>query len=208
MGAKEKRHAETVLQLARNRSYFTSVDIQKLKVPRVIVTRLVRSGQIERICRGLYRHPNAPSVKISSLVPIAHATKTGVFCLITALAFHEVIPKEDIEIWIAVSKKIRSSCITKSDVHLIKFSASTICEGVESYEYSGITIHVFSLARTIADCFKFKNFVSHSVTIQGLRTAWVKGLVTIEELERYAELCNVQREIRPYLDSLIWLKRS
>jgi hypothetical protein len=66
----------------------------------------------------------------------------------------------------------------------------------------GVTVRVYSAAKTVADCFKFRNKIGLDVAIEALKDCLRQKKVGIEEIYRYAKVCRVGNVIRPYMEAL------
>ena len=58
------------------------------------------------------------------------------------------------------------------------------------------------MAKTLADCFKYRNKIGLDVALEALREAWRGRRFTMDELDRYAAICRVQRVMQIYLEAL------
>ena len=201
-------HADVVLELARTRSYFSIDDAAAVGVPRVVLTRLVRSGQLQRVSRGLYRHHLSPKTAHTDLVKIAHRSGQGVLCLLTALHFYGLAASPAKEIWLALPKNVEPPKLDCPRVQIIRFSRQAFAEGIETHCVDGFPVRLYSLQKTLVDCFKYRDKVGLNVALEALKRAWTRHLVGIDELFHYARICGVEDAMRPYIESLIWLKQE
>ena len=166
---KNKTYVERVLELASQKEIIRLRDLKEIDIPRIVLTRLIRSGQLEKIARGLYCVPNKPVTENSNLVTIAIKIPQAIFCLLTALQIHEITTQLPRQIWIAMP---RGSHVPKLDyppIKMIQCSANIYSIGVEIIEYEKQTIRVYSPAKTVVDCFKYRNTVGLDVAIEALR---------------------------------------
>jgi predicted transcriptional regulator of viral defense system len=164
--------------------------------------RLVREGLVERQARGVYsltRH--APTAE-HALAQVAKRVPAAVFCLLTALRFHGLTTQAPAEVWIALPEKARKPRLDYPRLRVARFSGAALSEGIESHRVEGVTIHVYSAAKTVADCFKYRNKVGIDVAVEALRdfTRLHRGGAT--ELARFARICRVTRVMQPYLDAI------
>ena len=195
-----KTYAERVLELANQKEIIRLCDLKELDIPRVVLTRLIRSGQLEKIARGLYCAPNKTVTENTSLVTIAIKIPQAIFCLLTALQIHEITTQLPRQIWIAMP---RGSHVPKLDyppIKMIQCSANIYSIGVEIIEYEKQTIRVYSPAKTVVDCFKYRNTVGLDVAIEALREVRAQKKATADELWHFAKIGRVTNVIRPYLE--------
>jgi predicted transcriptional regulator of viral defense system len=166
------------------------------------LTRLMREGEIVRIARGLYARTDRPSTELDSLIDVAAYNAQGIFCLLTALRFHRLTTQSPFEVWLALPNKARAPKIDYPPIRIVWYSGAAFAKGVEQHHVSGQLIRVYGIAKTIADCFKYRNKIGVDVGIEALREALAKKRVTMRELYHFGKICRVERIMRPYLESL------
>jgi predicted transcriptional regulator of viral defense system len=165
--------------------------------------RLLKRGIVERAARGVYLSHEAARSPHRELLVVAARVPRGVFCLLTALAFHGLTTEMPHEVWIAVGLKARSPVLATPPLRIVRLADEPLHEGVQIHREHGIELHVFSAAKSVADAFKFRNSIGVDVAIAALRDGWEKDRFTIDELWRYAQVCRVENVMRPYLEVLV-----
>ena len=189
-----------VLRIVEERGLVRSSDLTARQIPRATLMRLVRAGRLEQVARGVYARPGQPLSRQHPLAEVAARSSRGVFCLLTALRFHKIsIPSSD-TIWLAIPNKARAPSGDHPPLTVVRFSGAALAEGVEQHVIDGVTIRVYSVAKTVADCFKFRRKVGLDLALEALRKSRRQGLATIDELRHYARICRVTEVMRPYLD--------
>ena len=186
----------------RSRGIARSRHLEAAGVSRTQIRRLVDRGVIERVGWGLYRDPHAPQSERADLAEAARRVPGGVVCLLTALRFHDLTTVNPFEVWIAIERKAWRPEVEHPPVRFIYLSGRSLSEGVEEHLVDGVPVRVFSAARTVADCFKFRNKVGTDVAVEalrGFRDAHPRGL---EAVWHFAGINRVERVIRPYLEAL------
>jgi predicted transcriptional regulator of viral defense system len=164
--------------------------------------RLAERGVVERAARGVYLSPEASRSPHRDLLVVATRVPRGVFCLLTALVFHELTTEMPHEVWLAVGLKARAPALDAPPLRIIRLSEPVLQAGVEVHVEHGVELRVFSAARTVADCFKFRSRVGMDVAVAALRAGWEQRRFTIDELWRFAHICRVTAVMRPYLEVL------
>jgi predicted transcriptional regulator of viral defense system len=164
---------------------------------------LSTQGIVERAARGVYLSHQATQSPHRELLVVATRIPNGVFCLLTALAFHGLTTEMPYEVWVAIGLKARTPALDTPPLRIVRLSNEPLSEGVEIHEEHGVELHVFSAAKSVADCFKFRNRIGVDVAIAALREGWEKNRFTIDELWRYAKVCRVEKVMRPYLEVLL-----
>jgi predicted transcriptional regulator of viral defense system len=191
------------MQMIRRLGVVRAADLETLGVPRTRLYRLVREGLLERVGRGLYVTNDHAGTEGHALALVAKRAPRAVICLISALQFHEITTQIAHEVWIAIPEKARSPHITYPPLRIVRFSGAALAEGVEVHRIEGVSVPITSAAKTVADCFKYRNKIGLDVALEALRDAWRARKVTMEEIERFARICRVQRVMRPYLEALV-----
>ena len=171
-------------------------------VSRSKISRMAVSGQLVRIARGLYAMPNFQSTEHSALATVAQRAPGVIFCLLTALRFHELTTQAPFEVWIAIGNKSHPPRLSYPPLRVVRLSAESLAVGVETHQVDGTTIRVTSVSKTVADCFKFRNKLGLDVALEALREARRMGKASAAELWRFAKIDRVSHVMRPYLEAV------
>jgi predicted transcriptional regulator of viral defense system len=190
-----------LMSLARSYGLVRSKDLAVLGIPRVALTRAVRNGQLQRMARGLYGL-SLPASAHSTFAEVACLVPKGVICLLSALRFHSLTTQAPFEVWLAIANKAAAPKLEYPPLRLVRFSGAALTQGIEEHAVDGVTIRVTSVAKTVADCFKFRNKIGLDVALEALREAWHEKRMTSEEIWHFAKICRVANVMRPYLESL------
>jgi len=193
---------KTVLAAANRNGVVMARDVLRRGIHTQTITRLVAEGRLERVGRGVYRRPDADTTEHHSLVLASAAIPNGVVCLVSALVFHGVGTQIPHQVWLALDPRARKPTTIVVPLRLIRPSGASLTYGIERHRLEGRVVRVFSLAKTVADCFKYRNKVGIDVAVEALRESLADGRLTPAELEPAARACRVERVIRPYLEAL------
>jgi len=177
-------------------------DIENIGVPREYLLRLCRQGKLIRSGRGIYSLPEAQITEHHSYAEVAKRVPEAVFCLLSALAFHEITTQSPASVWIALRQGARTPAINSPSLRIVRLSAPSLAEGIENHKVEGVPIRVYSVAKTVADCFKFRNKIGLDVAIEALKDSVRQKKATVNEIYRYAKICRVSNVIRPYMEAL------
>ncbi|HQS76558.1 MAG: transcriptional regulator [Gallionellales bacterium 35-53-114] len=191
--------SENLLELSRSQGLIRTCDLEPLGISRVSLTRAVRSGQLERVGRGLYGLPGRKISALGSLAEVARKVPKGVVCLMSALRFYNLTTQAPFEIWLAIENKAVKPKLDYPPLRIVRFSGAALTEGVEEHIVDGVTVRVTSVAKTVADCFKFRNKIGLDVALEALREAWNEKRMISDEIWYYAKICRVANVMRPYL---------
>ena len=160
------------------------------------------AGTLVRPARGLYTLPDYQSGEHGALVEVAKRSPKVVFCLLTALRVHDLTTQSPHEVWIAIGNKDHPPRMSYPRLRTLRFAAESLDAGVETREVDGTTIRITGVAKTVADCFKFRSKVGLDVAIEALREARRGKRATMDDLWRCARIDRVENVMRPYLEAL------
>lgn len=198
----KKTYIQRLFQLASRKELLRSGDLDEAGIPRVYLTRLITRGQLERIGRGLYRLPETSLTEHEGLAFIAKKVPQAVFCLLTALQFHELTTQLPRQIWIALPRHSHTPKIDYPPIKTILYSGDAYSQGIELHKQNKVTLRIYCVAKTIADCFKHRNKIGLDVAIEALKEVLIRKKASIDELWHYAKICRVTNVMRPYLEVL------
>ncbi len=199
---KSKTNSQRVLDLATTTGLIRSQDLDNIGVPRVVLARMVKRGLLTRLDRGLYAIPDRSISEHASLVEVSRKYPKAVICLLSALRFHGLTTQAPYEVWIAIPNKAHAPSMDYPALRIMRFSGEALTAGIDTHLVDGVDVKVTNVAKTVADCFKFRNKIGLDVALEALNEAWTAKRMTMDELWRYARVCRVANIIRPYLESL------
>lgn len=192
--------AERILELARSKGILRTRDVDNVGAPRALLASLTDDGRLLKLGRGLYALPDRAASEFESFAEVATRSDNGVLCLLSALRFHDLTTQQPSDVWLAIPHKAHAPRFDYPPLRVIRMSGPAMTEGVEVADLAGTQVRVFGVAKTVADCFKFRNKIGLDVALEALREAWNGKRVTMDELWRYAEICRVANVMRPYLE--------
>lgn len=194
---------QKLLDYARTRKVFRASDVEhELGLSRMYISRLVKEGQLERVGYGLYSLEGTEFDENQSILEVAAKVPNGVLCLLSALRFHDLTTQSPFEVWIAMERTTWTPKMDTIRLRVFSFSPKVYEAGVETLVLGGVTVKVYSPAKTIADCFYYQRTVGLDVCLEALRDAWNSRKVTMDDLFHFAEVRNVRGTMLPYLNTL------
>jgi predicted transcriptional regulator of viral defense system len=202
IGAMVSNHQHPILHLALTKGVLRTRDVCAAGGSRVTLAKLVREGLLSKIGRGLYALPDRPFSENGTLAEVSAKSRQGVVCLISALRFHQLTTQQSSEIWLAIPHKAHPPKLDYPPLRVVHMSGDAMTAGIESPSIAGARVRVFCVAKTVADCFKFRNKVGLDVALEALNEAWAAQRVTMDELWRFAQICRVTNVMRPYMEAL------
>ena len=192
---------QKVLSLARRTGVIRPGDVRARGIAPVYLTRLVRNGALVRVGHGLYSLANGSATADRTIVEAACHVRGGVICLLSALRLHSLTTQMPPAVWIAIGVKARRPVAAGPPLEIVRMSGPALTSGIEERVIEGVRVRVYGPAKTVADCFKFRNKIGLDVAIDALRD-YRRRRGSVDELLRYAQICRVARVMRPYLEAL------
>jgi len=193
---------DTLIEKLRKEGILRSKDIEELGISRAFLSKLHRKGIVERVSRGLYSLPDGNYSDSHSLAEVTKQIPKGVICLLSALSYHRFTTQLPHQVWVAIDVKARKPNTSGTPVRIVRFSGDHLNKGIETHRVYDIEIKVYSPAKTVADCFKYRNKIGLDVALEALREGWREKLFTMDELWKYAKICRVTKVMKPYMESL------
>ena len=195
-------HTQRILDLANRKGLLRASDLDAIEAPRIVLTRLTAAGLLDKVGRGLYRPPNHPGSEHEGLAAIATKVPQAVFCLLTALQFHELTTQLPRQIWIAMPRGSHVPRIDHPPIRMVQMTSDVYAAGIEEHQRDGVKLRVYGAAKTVVDCFKHRNKIGLDVALEALKDSRARRKATADELWRYAMICRVANVMRPYLEMI------
>ena len=191
-----------ILDLVRHQGLIRPCDVEARGFSRMTLSTLTRQGKLTRLSRGLYALPDRPASEYATLAELASKHPSVLVCLLSALQFHGLTTQSPFEIWVAIANKARPPKMDYPPLRIVRFSGDALTAEVEEHQVDGVTVRVTSVAKTVADCFKYRNKIGLDVALEALREAWHAKRVKMDDLWHCAQVCRVANVMRPYLEAL------
>ena len=193
---------DQILDLVKRLGLVRPKDLNQHGIPVIYLRRLLHRGELVQPARGVYAVTGHEPTLHHSLAMVSKRIPRGVVCLLSALAYHDIGTQLPSVVWLAIDQRSRPLVTTDLPAKIVRFSAQSLVEGVEEHSVEGVTVRITNPAKTVADCFKFRNKVGLDIALEALRDAWRKRKVTMVELDRCAATNRVTNVMRPYLEML------
>ncbi len=191
------------IRLVKRKGTIRPRDLAAHNIPADYLDRLRRRGVVERVARGVYAWPDQDITEYHSLAEAARSVPAGVVCLLSALQFHGLTTQSPHEVWLALPNKAWVPKLDSPKLRIMRFSGPALTEFFEPHVIEKVTVRVYTPAKTVADCFKFRNTVGLDVAIEALRDCWRKRKATMDEIWAAARVCRMANVMRPYIESLV-----
>ncbi len=194
---------EKTLKIVSKTGVIRPRDLDEYGIPRKYLHILYKKGLLDRIGRGLYLSPEFEPTENRSLVEVCKRIPQAVICLISALEFHGLTAQLPSKVWIAIDRKARLPNEAELPIRVFRFSGKALTEGVEEHEIEGVTVKVYNPAKTVADCFKYRNKIGIDIAIEALKDCLQQRKCKPADIEHYARICKISSVIRPYLETVV-----
>jgi predicted transcriptional regulator of viral defense system len=193
---------QQILDLLAETGVLRPRDLEQIGISGIYLNKLHAEGILDRPSRGLYTLAQANASEHRSIVEASKRVPHGVVALLSALRFHELTTQSPFQVWIAIAGKARQPNIDYPPLRVVRFSQQSFSFGIETPAIEGVSVRVYSAAKTVADCFKFRNKIGLDVAIEALRDCLRTDKATMDEIWNAAKICRVTQVMRPYMDAM------
>jgi predicted transcriptional regulator of viral defense system len=199
---KQKR-TQQILEIARRVGVLRPRDLDIYDIPRVYLRRLHDRKLLLRVGRGLYVLPDVKASEHHTLAEACKRVPHGVLCLLTALQFHGLTTQAPFEVWMAIERKAWLPQVNRPAIRFVRFSGKALTEGVEEHRIEGVLVKVYSPAKTVVDCFRYRNKIGLDVALEALRDCRRSRRCTMDDLWHYAQICRMAKVMKPYFEAMV-----
>jgi predicted transcriptional regulator of viral defense system len=192
----------------RGRGILRTRDFEADGISRQQLKRLTVRGALERVGRGLYSVPGTNITRHHSLVETCMRAPNAIVCLSSALQFHNLTTQCPNEVWIMIDKRARTPKLAYPPIRVFRASGEALTSGINIHQIEGVPVSVTNIAKTVADCFKYRNKIGLDVAIEALKESLRRDPgsrqrhTTRGEIRLYARICRVERVMQPYLEAI------
>lgn len=190
------------LQAAGVGAFFRPRDVLPLGISFHRLQRLVGAGTVVRIGGGLYRLSEAEPDEYETIAMVASAAPDSIVCLLSALQVHGIGTQSPHLVWLAIDRKARIPKRLPAKVRVVRFSGPMLTYGVVTHSMQGVKVRLTNPARTVVDCFRYRNKIGLDVAMEALRDAVRLRKAAVSEIDRAADVCRIRTVIGPYLEAL------
>ena len=195
-------HIERLLRHLQRHGIVRTRDLEPLGVPRVALQRAVDRGQVIRRVRGVYVKPDHAATRHTDLAAVGARTPKAIVCLVSALEYHGLTTQLPHAVWIMIQKSAHRPAITSPAIRVLRASGAALTAGVEKHKIEGVVVQMTNPAKTVADCFRYRDTVGTDVAVEALRDCLRKRKATPADIFEMAKVDRVARVMRPYLEAL------
>lgn len=198
----DSSYKQRVLALARRQGLIRPRDLEREAIPRVYLRRLVDEERLVRLARGLYALPDYAPSEFATIGEACKKIPKAIVCLLSALRLHGLTTQNPFEVWLMIDREAWRPKLEYPPLRIVRASGDALTAGVVEKRIDGVTARVTSPAKTVADCFRYRNKVGVDVAVEALRDCWQSRQATLDEIARYADVDRVSNVMRPYMEAL------
>lgn len=195
--------SQQILNFARRQRLLRAADVRALGYSAQLLLKLHQAGELERVARGLYALPGAEPSEHQSLMEVCQRVPKAVVCLLSALQFHGVGSQQPHEVWIALPEGTQTPSLGYPALRVARLRGLAYSEGIETQAVQGAPMRVYSVAKTVVDCFKFRHKIGLDVALEALKDAWRSRKLSMDEISYFAKINRVEKVMQPYLEALV-----
>lgn len=192
----------SVLRRAGIGTFFRPRDVRELGVTYHQIQRLVVEGHAEKAGPGLYRLSDAEPTEMETIAMVASAAPHAIVCLLSALRVHDIGTQSPHQVWLAIDRKARKPRRLPARTSIVRYSGQMLTYGVITRRMQGVSVRLTNPARTVVDCFRYRNKIGLDVAMEALRDAVRSRKAMVSEIDRAADVCRIRTVIGPYLEAL------
>jgi predicted transcriptional regulator of viral defense system len=194
---------DQILTLASSQRLLCAADVRARGWSPQLLLKLQQAGRLQRVARGLYSLPDTEPSEHQSLIEVCQRVPKAVICLLSALAYHEIGTQLPHEVWVALPEGTQTPALDYPQLRITRLRGPAYSEGITTITDQRGTIRIYSVAKTIADCFKLRNKIGLDVALEALKDAWRARKLDLSELNHFAKINRVSRVMQPYLEALV-----
>jgi len=203
IGAMKKSELNSLKVFRQHNGLARRADLLQAGIQSRTLGELVEQGKVERVSRGLFR---LAEYEYSANVSLIEATKVvpgGIISLLSSLSFHELTTQNPIEVYLAVKRDSWRPRVQYPPIRVFAFSSEAFSAGVEKHKIDNHEVRVYSPAKTVCDCLKFRNKIGKDVAVEAMRDYLRRRDRDLEALRRYAKICRVKKLLSQYLEAML-----
>jgi predicted transcriptional regulator of viral defense system len=194
---------QRLLRLAERQGLVRARDLDAHCIPRAYLQRLCQQGLLERVERGLYAFPQTNITEHHSLVQVMRRVPHGVIALLSALRFYNLTTQLPADVWLAIASSARKPSLTRHRLRVVRFSGAALTYGVAEHRVEGVVLRVTTEAKTVADCFKYRQKLGLDLALEAFND-YVQTGGSLADLWEAAIICRVTRTMQPYMEASGW----
>ncbi|MCV2366962.1 type IV toxin-antitoxin system AbiEi family antitoxin domain-containing protein [Roseateles oligotrophus] len=197
------KQTDQILALAEQQRVLRAADLRDRGYSPQLLLKLHQVGRLQRVARGLYSLPDAEITELQTAMEVSQRVPKAVLCLLSALQFHQIGTQMPHEMWIALPAGTQSPALDYPPLRIARLKGAAYSEGIETVTLHGVPIRVYTVAKTVTDCFKFRQKIGLDVALEALKDAWRARKITTADISHFAKINRVDKVMQPYLEAMV-----
>ena len=202
MNVSKSKIKEAIRQFKKHAGVMRTSETQEVGIHNRTLYHMLAKGHVTKLERGLYKLSGSAMLSNPDWAIVAKKVPKATICLISALDFHDMTTEIPHQVHIALPRTSRNPTLDHPPIKVYRFSGESLTEGAETHDVDGVEVKVYNPAKTIADCFKFRNKIGLDIAIEALKKGIEEGKASYNEIVKYGKICRVKTVIQPYLESI------
>ena len=194
---------DRAVALLKARGPMRRIELSDAGIHPETLARMLEGRVLTRVTRGLYQLAGAEVTAPHDLAEVAKLVPKGVICLVSALQFHDLALQAPGRVWLAIGPKARKPKIDHPPTRIVRFGPRPLSLGVQAHTVDGVPVPIFDPAKTVVDCFRFRQRVGLDVALDGLHNVMRSGKAKPAQIVRYARDTRIWSVLRPYLETVV-----
>lgn len=199
---RKKEKTTQILGIVKRLGVLRPRDLDEYGISRAYLSRLHKRRLLQRVGHGLYILADANVTEHHTFAEACKRVPHGVVCLVSSLRFHDLTTQAPFEVWMAIDEKAWLPQVRYPAMKFVRFSGSALHNGIEEHKVEGVQVRVYNPAKTVADCFKYRNKIGIDIAIEALRDCRRQRKCTVDQLWHYGNICRVTQVMKPYLEAI------
>jgi predicted transcriptional regulator of viral defense system len=195
--------SDHILDLAQKIRVLRASDVLQQGWSPQLLLSLHQAGKLQRVARGLYSLPDAEITEHQAVLEVCQRVPKAVLCLLSALQYHDIGTQMPHAVWVALPPGTQTPTLGYPKLRIARLGGAAYSEGIETICSHGAPIRVYSVAKTVTDCFKFRNKIGLDVALESLKDAWRKRKFTMADIKHFAKINRVEKVMQPYLEAMV-----
>src|SRR5260370_28168582 len=182
-----------LVSIVERRTVVRARDLYRSGIHPEALSRALRAGLFLKIGRGLYARKDFSADFERQIMLACKRVPNGIVCLKPAVRFHGLVPLDCASIWMAIDFKAKKPVAGGLKLRFVRFSGQALTQGVENRRIDGVPVRIYSAAKTIADCLKYRKKLEGNLAVKVLRESIDRRKCSEQRLWHFARICRVRK---------------
>src|SRR6266478_5190287 len=182
-----------LVSIVEKKTVVRARDLYRSGIHPEALSRALQLGLLLKIGRGLYARKDFSADFERQIMLACKRVPNGIICLKSAVRFHALLPLDSASIWMAIDSKAKKPVAGGLKLRFVRFSGQALTQGVENIRIDGVPVRIYSAAKTIADCLKYRKKLGGNLAVKVLRESIDRRKCSEQRLRHFARICRVRK---------------